>query len=238
MYDSLNYQVNRFALYCIALAFITGAIALFLPLDIPDGYNASHMDRVVWLNDNRVYFILGWSNQIAAMLSLTGIFLGIAWQVRIKNQLRALLAAAVAVVSVVAFIIPKFIAVWSIPQLAEVAVDGAVGSEVSGTLLPILNVSVPYSLFTSFDFLGFWLYAVFALLVAGPLYDHSMSSKVSAVSLGAYGAIYHGMLVVMLLGGIEIADLSDYFINISGLLLFMAIAMIFSFRSSMRAAAQ
>jgi hypothetical protein len=58
-----------------------------------------------------------------------------------------------------AFVIPKFMAVWTIPLLAEAADSGGAGAAMAATLLPLLNVSIPFSLYTSFDYLGFWLYS-------------------------------------------------------------------------------
>ena len=96
----------------------------------------------------------------------------------------------VVLMSVVAFFIPKFIAVWTIPLLADTIASGAAGAELADPLLRLLNVSVPFSLYTSFDYLGFWLYSVFALLVAAPLYGEALSLKISSISLGVFGVIY------------------------------------------------
>ncbi|MEH6551775.1 MAG: hypothetical protein V7744_17505 [Pseudomonadales bacterium] len=56
---SLDYQVNRFGFWCVIATFITGVMAVFLPLDAPARYMAEHADRVVWLNENRGAFIAG-----------------------------------------------------------------------------------------------------------------------------------------------------------------------------------
>lgn len=230
---SMDYQVNRLGLCCVAVVIVAGVAAMFLPLDAPAAYDAEHGERIAWLNANRGSFIAGWVNQIAAMLTLSGVFFAIAWQIRRRNGLRAILAAMVTLMSVMAFIIPKFIAVWSIPLLAETAASGAVGAQMSDSLLLLLNVSIPFSLYTSFDYLGFWLYAVFALLVAGPLYGESMSSKTTAVTLGAFGLIYQGMLIVLLVGGIGATDIHRYFVGASMLLLIVVIAAAFVFKSAM-----
>jgi hypothetical protein len=81
-------------------------------------------------------------------------------------------------------------------------------------LLVLLNVSIPFSLYTSFDYLGFWLYAVFGLLVAGHLYSDDMSSKVAAILLLA----------------LESADIESSFISVSTLLLIIVVAMLIRFR--------
>ena len=178
---TLGLQMNRFGFWSAVIAIMTGMISFFLPLDAPKGYTAEHADRIAWLTANRDLFILGWLNQIAAMFSLSGVFFAIAWHIAVKNPLRAALAAMVVLLSVVAFIIPKFMAIWTIPQLAEVITSNAVGAELADSLLTLLNVSVPFSLYTSFDYLGFWLYGVFSLLVAGPLYGDKTSAKIAAI---------------------------------------------------------
>jgi len=227
---TLDLQINRFGFWSAVVAIATAVITFFIPLDVPGGYTAEHADRVAWLSANSGTFILGWINQIVAMLSLSGVFFGMAWQIATRNPLRAIIAAMVVLISVVAFIIPKFIAVWTIPLLAQVISNGAVGAELADPLLRLLNVSIPFSLYTSFDYLGFWLYAVFGLLVAGPLYGENMIAKIAAVTIGLFGLVYHGLLATLLLGAIAPPDIESSFLGASGLLLIVVVAMIVSFR--------
>jgi len=229
---SLSEQVYQFGFWSAIVATVTLIASLFIPLDVPAGYTAEHAERVAWLSANRGTFIIGWINQIAAMLSLSGIFFAMCWKIANKNPLRAILAAMVVLVSVVAFIIPKFIAVWTIPLLADTISTGAVGAELADPLLRLLNVSIPFSLYTSFDYLGFWLYAVFGLLVAIPLYGENISTKIAALTAGLFGLIYHGLLVALLFGAIVATDIEPWFLSVSGLLMILVIAMIFSFRSA------
>ena len=197
----LDHQVNRLGFWSAVVVIITSVVAMLLPLDAPEAYNAEHADRIAWLNANRGAFIAGWVNQIVAMLSLSGVLFATAWQIRDRNPLRALLAAMVVLMSVVAFIIPKFMAIWTIPLLAETAASGAMGAQMADSLLLLLNVSIPFSLYTSFDYLGFWLYAVFAVLVMVPLYSDASSSKVAAVALGVIRcSLSVAMLVALLVG--------------------------------------
>ena len=214
------------------IAIVTGIISFFLPLDAPEGYTAEHADRIAWLTANRDLFILGWLNQIAAMLSLSGVFFAIAWHIAIKNPLRAAIAAMAVLLSIVAFIIPKFMAIWTIPQLADVITNNAVGAELADSLLTLLNVSVPFSLYTSFDYLGFWLYGVFSLLVAGPLYGDKTSAKIAAITLGIFGIIYHSLLASLLLGSIAPPDIESTFLVAAGLLLVAVVVMGFNFWSA------
>jgi hypothetical protein len=113
--ESLDYAINRFGFWSVIVVLATGVIAMVFPLDVPGGYTAAHADRVSWLSTNRGVFIAGWVNQIVAMFSLSAVFACGAWHVAGNNPLRAILAATFVLISVVAFIIPKFIAVWTIP---------------------------------------------------------------------------------------------------------------------------
>ena len=146
----ISNQINRLGFICCVGVLITAVLALFLPLDISQGYTADHADRAAWLANNRGAFILGWTNQILAMLTLSGIFLGIAWKMGKVYTLRAIIAAAIVFISVIVFLIPKFIAVWTIPLLADHIATAPFDTTLANTLLLLLNVSVPYSLFTAF----------------------------------------------------------------------------------------
>lgn len=232
---SLDYQINRAGFWSAIIAIATGFIAMIFPLDAPDGYVAQHADRVAWLSENSGTFIAGWVNQIVAMLSLSGVFFAIAWRVAASNALRAILAAMVVLISVVAFIIPKFIAVWTIPMLADAITAGAAGAEMADALLLLLNVSIPFSLFTSFDYLGFWLYSVFALLVAAPLSGQAKTLKISSISLGLFGFIYQILMVALWMGEIGPQEIEAYFLGASLLLLFVLVAMLVNFKQAMSA---
>lgn len=230
---SLDYQINRFGFWSVIVVVATGVVAMFFPLDAPGGFTAEHADRVAWLSDNRGAFIAGWVNQIAAMFSLSAAFACGAWVVAGRNPLRAMLAALFVAMATMAFIIPKFIAVWTIPLLAGTITAGAAGAELADPLLRLLNVSIPFSLFTSFDYLGFWLYSVFALLAAGSLYGDTKSAKIAAVTLGLFGIIYQVLMIALFLGAIASADIEAYFISASMLLLFHLVAIAFVFKHGM-----
>jgi hypothetical protein len=230
---SLDYQINRFGFWSVIVVVATGVAAMFFPLDAPGGFTAEHADRVAWLSANRGAFIAGWVNQIAAMFSLSAAFACGAWVVAGKNSLRAILAALFVAMATMAFIIPKFIAVWTIPLLADTITTGAVGAELADPLLRLLNVSIPFSLYTSFDYLGFWLYSVFALLAAGPLYGDTMSAKIAAVALGLFGVIYQILMIALFLGSIAPVDIEAYFIGASMLMLVHLVAIAFVFKRAM-----
>ncbi len=229
----LNYQVNRLGLWSAVVVIATSVIAILLPLDAPEAYNAEHADRIAWLNANRGAFIAGWVNQIVAMFSLSGVLFATAWQIRERNPLRALLSAMVVLMSVIAFIIPKFMAIWTIPLLAETAASGTMGAHMADSLLLLLNVSIPFSLYTSFDYLGFWLYGVFAVLVMMPLFGESTSSRVAAVALGIFGVLYQLMLVALLVGAIAATEITTYFMSVALLLVVVVIAIAFDFKAAM-----
>ncbi|MCH1555244.1 MAG: hypothetical protein L7T26_03355 [Pseudomonadales bacterium] len=229
----LDPQINRLGLVSVIVVVLTTLVSFWLPLDVPNGFEAQHADRVEWLNANRGIFIIGWINQIISMLAFAGVFFGVAWHVAKIAPLRGIVAAVVVLLSVAAFIIPKFIAVWTIPQLASVVAAEASGAEMANQLLLVLNVSVPFSLYTSFDYLGFWLYAVFALLVAGPLFNESISSKTAAVGAGLFGCIFHGLFAMLLLGEIASAEIETYFLGSVVFLLLSIVAIVPQFRTNL-----
>jgi hypothetical protein len=135
-----------------------------------------------------------------------------------------MLAAMVVFMSVIAFIIPKFMAIWTIPLLGDSIANSTSGHEMAAMLLPLLNVSIPFSLYTSFDYLGFWLYALFGLLVAGPLFSGSNAQKIAAIALGSFGLIYQVMMAALLLGGIDATEIEDYFLGLTPLLIVAIVA--------------
>ena len=127
-------------------------------------------------------------------------------------------------------------AIWTIPQLADAISNGGLGSETANSLLLLLNQSVPFTLYTSFDYLGFWMYAVFSLLVARPLYQQSQQSvsmKITAVALGTFGILLHCMMVGVFVGIISSNDIHVYVFPFF-LIIFLAFgAAAFNFKSAM-----
>lgn len=232
IFSSLDNRINKLGFWSVFVVIVTAIISLYLPLDAPNGYAVEHADRVAWLSNNRELFIAGWVNQIVAMLSLSGAFFAIVWRVGSTSPLIAMIAAMVVLMSVMAFIIPKFIAVWTIPILADTISTAASGADLADPLLRILNVSVPFSLYTSFDYLGFWLYSLFALLVAKPLFSSSLATKLASVTLGLFGVMYQLMLVALWAAEIATVDIEASFIGISLLLIIAIIAMGFEFKKT------
>ena len=235
---TLDYQINRLGFWSVILIIVSGVVSMYLPLDIPAGSTAEHADRVAWLITNRGAFIAGWVNQIVAMLLATCILFGITWQIRGGNPLRAILAAMVVLVSVVGYIIPKFMAVWTIPQLAEVLSSGVTGAgaELADPLLRILNVSAHFSLYAALEELGFWMWAVFGLLVAVPLYGDSVASKIAAVTLGYIGISYHFLVAALLVGIVDLSMIYGYLEFSFNIIVIVFIAMGFDFKAAMAAA--
>jgi len=209
--DVFGRQVNRFGLWCALLCIVTAVIAILLPLDVPDGFTAAHAERLHWLIENRDAFVAAWVNQIVAMLSLSGLFWALCWRGRLNGPLSALLAAGAVAMATMAFVIPKFIAIWTIPLLANAEVTRGTGADMAAVLLPLLNVSIPFSLYTSFDYLGFWLYALFAVLMMKPLYGSDRASKFIAILVGLFGIGFHVAFACLLLGVIQASDIEISF---------------------------
>jgi len=208
---SFDRSLNQFGFVTVILCILTGFAAALLPLDAPAVADATDTERLAWLAENMGSFVAGWVNQIIAMLSLSGFFLAIALRARHVAPLRVILAVGAVAMATMAFAIPKFMAIWTIPMLTEASVTGGSGSEMAGTLLPLLNVSIPFSLYTSFDYLGFWLYALFAVLMMGAVDRVDRLSTIAAVSLGLFGLGFHVALILLLTGVIGAADIEIVF---------------------------
>ena len=208
---SLDRSLNQFGFAAAILCIVTGVAAALLPLDAPAGATATDTERLAWLAKNMGSFVAGWVNQIVAMLSLSGFFLAIALRARHVAPLRVILAVGAVAMATMAFAIPKFMAIWTIPMLTEASVTGGSGSAMAETLLPLLNVSIPFSLYTSFDYLGFWLYALFAVLMMGAVDRVDRLSTIAAASLGLFGLGFHVALILLLTRVIGAADIEIVF---------------------------
>ena len=177
---------------------------------------------------------MGWVVQMIAMLSLSGVFAAIAWQTRQSHPLSSFIAGIAILIATVAFTIPKFIAIWSIPQMVMASSTVSPNAAVAEQLFQLLNPSLSYSLFTSFDYLGFWMYGVFGLFVALPLFRLSLSAKIAATALGSFGILYHFLFVSVMTGSIVTADIGPYSETLGILLLIPVVSMAIYFRGQTR----
>jgi hypothetical protein len=168
------------------------------------------------------------------MLVLSGFFATIAWTARSSHPISSFLAGTALLISVVCFLIPKFIAIWSIPQLVEASTHMSHDAELAGQLFQLLHPSLSFSLFTSFDYLGFWMYAIFALFLVAPLYRLSTDAKIAAAIFGLFGVLYHALLLGVMFGGIASEEIGDYANMLFLLLLIPVIAMGLYFRTQVK----
>ena len=234
MTDSLTIDdtINKAAFWSAVVLILSGVLSVFFPLDAPEGPFA---DRMQWYSSNVNAYVMGWVVQMIAMLTLSGVFAGTAWQIRRTNPLSSFLAGTAVLMATIAFIIPKFIAIWSIPQIVTASTTVAANHTVAEQLFQLLNPSLSFSLFTSFDYLGFWMYAVFGLLIARPLFRLTLSVKIAAVALGLFGLLYHILFAGVMTGNIVTADIGPYAESLGLLLLIPVISMAVYFRNAIKA---
>ena len=231
---NMDDTINKMGLRSAILVVILGVLSGFFPLDAPQG---AFVDRMMWYSHNLTAFKLGWAVQIIAMLVLSGFFATIAWTARLSHPLSAFLAGVALLISVVCFLIPKFIAIWSIPQMVEASTRLSENAEMAGNLFQLLHPSLSFSLFTSFDYLGFWMYAIFALFLVAPLYRLSVSAKIAALTFGLFGLLYHGLILGVMFGGLTSEDIGSYAEILFLLLLIPVVAMGLYFRTKVKNAA-
>ena len=116
----------------------------------------------------------------------------------------------VVLLGTMAILITKGTELWILPLAAQ---DLGAGSaqEPGQTLLSITSQSYAYSLTMYYDYLGLWLWSLFGLLVARPLFQLSTTSaKVAAVSLGGFGIIYPVFYGCLVTGVIPQDQMMDY----------------------------
>jgi hypothetical protein len=229
---TLDDSINKAAFRSAIILIVAGVLSLLFPLDAPEG---PFPDRMMWFSLNVNAYVMGWVVQMIAMLTLSGVFAGIAWQTRHSHPLRTIIASTALLVATVAFIIPKFIAVWSIPQMVTASTTVSTNAAIAEQLFQLLNPSLSFSLFTSFDYLGFWMYGVFGLLVARPLFRLTLSAKFAAAGLGLFGVLYHLLFIGVMTGSVVTADIGPYAESIGILLLIPVISMAVYFRRAMKA---
>ena len=227
----LDYTINKLGLRAAILVVVLGGVSGFFPLDAPQG---AFGDRMLWYSHNLTAFTLGWAVQMIAMLVLSGFFATIAWTARSSHPISSFLAGSALLISVMCFLIPKFIAIWSIPQMVEASTHMSHDAELAGQLFQLLHPSLSFSLFTSFDYLGFWMYAIFCLFLVAPLYRLSTDAKIAAVTFGLFGVLYHALLLGVMFGGIASEEIGDYFNMLFLLLLIPVIAMGHYYRTQMK----
>jgi len=226
----LDHTINKAAFWSAIVLILAGVLSVFFPLDAPEGPFA---DRMMWYSSNVDAYVMGWVVQMIAMLTLSAVFAGIAWHTRESHPLSTFVAGTALLIAVVSFIIPKFIAIWSIPQMVVASSTVSANVAVAEQLFQLLNPSLSFSLFTSFDYLGFWMYAVFGLLVARPLFRLTLSAKIAAAGFGLYGLLYHILFAGVMTGSVVTADVGAYAESTAGLLLIPVISMAVYFRKAM-----
>ncbi|MGB0620066.1 MAG: hypothetical protein ACPGVZ_11425 [Myxococcota bacterium] len=234
MHDSniLDQQITRAGFWAAVVGITAGIVQFILPLDVPGGFEATTAERVAWLSGNSGSFILGWANQIVLMVTLSGVWAALAWRAAATSPLAALLGGSLVALASMAFFINKFMAIWTIPMLAESISADSSASEMSALLLPILNVSIPFSLFTSIDYLGFWLYSLSGLLITLPLLRGTTASKVAGAMLGLFGVLYQGLIAGVLIGSITAKEVEGAVAIVALPLPLLMLAAVPVFRSS------
>ena len=204
----LDSQINKATYLSAIILFVFTAVSMFGVYDAPAGSTAA--EKVAWLNENNGAFVLSWVTQIVQVFTLTTIFAAACWKVFSVNPLSAVSGGIILMLGTMAILITKGTELWIVPLAAQDLAAGSASQEPGLTLLSINSQSYPYSLTTYFDYLGLWLWSLFGLLVARPLFRFSTSAKVAAVSLGLFGIVYPIFYGFLVTGVIPLDDITDY----------------------------
>ncbi len=204
----LDSQINKATYLSAIVLFVFTVVSMFGVYDVPAGSTAA--EKVAWLNENNGAFVLSWITQIVQVFTLAEVFAATCWKVYRVNPLAAVSGGIVLALGTMAILITKGTELWILPLAAQDLAAGSSGQQAGLTLLSINSQSYPYSLTTYFDYLGLWLWSLFGLLVARPLFKLSTSAKVAAVSLGLFGVIYPVFYGFLVTGVIPLEDITDY----------------------------
>jgi len=233
--SNIDSSVSKIAFWAVVVFIVGGITSLFFPL-IPEGEGVEN--QAAWVVNNSAGFISGWLIQIVLVFAFSLIVGGVSWQFSKASPVRAVVSWSLILLSMIAFLIPKFIAVWAIPMMAVALNSNMPSAELAAQLLALLDMSSAFSLFTSFDYLGFSLYAALSLMIAGPLFRTSLSGKIAAVCFMIYGAAFFLALIGTILGSVGQADMALITENLNNILFIAIISLAFYYRKSEAPASQ
>ena len=114
--SAISSQINSIAFKATVIVLVLGIVSLFLPLNAP---NATQEDAAAWLINDLTLYMVGWFNQLILMFCTTTVFAAAAWQIYSTNPLRSIILWTLTATSFLIFLVPKFIAVWSVPLSAR-----------------------------------------------------------------------------------------------------------------------
>ena len=204
----LDSQINKATYLSAIILFVFTVVSMFGVYDAPAGSTGA--EKVAWLSENNGAFVVSWVTQIVQVFTLTAIFAAACWKAFSVNPLAAVSGGIVLMLGTMAILITKGTELWILPLAAQDLAAGLASQEPGLTLLSINSQSYPYSLTTYFDYLGLWLWSLFGLLVARPLFQFSTSAKVAAISLGLFGVIYPVFYGFLITGVIPLKDITNY----------------------------
>lgn len=204
----LDSQINKATYLSAIVLFVFTVVSMFGVYDAPAGSTAA--EKVAWLNENNGAFILSWLTQIVQVFTLFAVFAATCWKVFSVNPLAAVSGGIVLMLGTMAIVITKGMELWVVPLAAQGVAAGSSGQEPGLTLLAITSQSYPFTLTQYFDYVGLWLWSLFGLLVARPLFQLSTSAKVAAVSLGIYGIAFPIFYAFLVSGVIPQKEITDY----------------------------
>ena len=206
--ELLDSQINKVAYLSAVALFVLTAISMFGVHDAPAGSTIA--EKAAWLDENIAVFLISWVNQILQVFTLSIVFGAVCWKIYSRNPLAAILGGAVVMIGATSILLTKSTELWVIPLAAQDLAAGSTGKEAATMLLSINSQSYPYSLTTFYDYQGLWLWSVFGLVVARPLFPLSTSSKVASICLGVYGVLYQVFLAFTLTGSIPQDEITAY----------------------------
>ena len=225
--QNLSVQINKIGIKAVIVVIATGVLSLFFPLDAPA---PTQEDAAYWLMNTVNGYVIGWLNQIAAMLGFSVVIAVAAWQIFDAAPIRAVTSWVFTFMATMAFFIVKFINIWSVPLMAKALASGSAESVNAEAFLTVLAPLIGFGLGPSLDYLGFAFYAVACLLIFRPLFRLSTSAKVTAIGFLLFGILFFLALAAPYIGLLGQDDMESAALVAALPLLVAFIALVFIFR--------
>ena len=226
--SNISSQINAISFKATVIVVLLGIVSLFLPLEAPQ---ATQEAAAEWLINDLTLYMLGWLVQLILMFGTTTIFAGAAWQIYPTKPLRAIVLWVLTATTFIAFIIPKFIALWSVPLSARSLAAGSELGESAEAFLLSMNPSAAFGLAPSLDLLGFVIYGAMGFILFRPLYALSTSAKVAALALLFYGIAVFLVVFVGVTAIISQKDIWPYADSSTFIFIVAIVALLVRFKS-------
>ena len=192
-------QLYKAAFWAAVISIVSSILMLIIPWG-PAVMESS--ERIAWFDANLGVYLLAWGNQIILVCLYVAVMMGAGLCVFERNPVSAIMAWMAGLIATAAFLIEKFVRFWGLTLMTKTLAHAPEGREagLAEINFQIWDGSTMFAFVETMDYLGFWLYALFSLLLFYPLWNLKGAARIAGVMFLIYGVGYHVLLFGTLLG--------------------------------------